>query len=154
MAKDTPPYLLELNVLLNAYGAGITAGLLNTTERAMQYWQSDPDRTPRKETIRKISELFERHQKGENIVITGQTGDFKDRYIKLLEDQLNSATKEMRHIALMNHALLKTNQDVLIELLAKQRKEPFETVSLRLGKVLNDYYSTAKEKGIVIDVGI
>lgn len=52
-------YINEIKALLEAYGAPELSRLLNTTERAIAYWTAEKERkTPRRETVQKIHELF------------------------------------------------------------------------------------------------
>lgn len=86
--------------------------------------------------------------------------DFRDKYIKSLEDQVRTLkaqvsllTGEMRHIELTNQAIVQANQDVLIEILAKQRRASLDAVFLEVSKAVNVNYQRAKKMDIVPDVG-
>lgn len=160
MAKEIP-HLEKIKILSNAYGAGLLADMLGVTERAMQIWHSEPDRKPRKETLRTLGELFARHTAGENIATSGNKNDYKEKYInslesqvKLLTDQVSSATGELRHIAVMNYAILKTLRKSLAQLIAKSERQDLLKVAERLDKETNEFYRSIRNKGSLIEEGI
>jgi uncharacterized protein YoaH (UPF0181 family) len=73
---------------------------------------------------------------------------------KLLEDQLSSATGELRHISVMNFAMLKTMRKAVAKILAKVDKEDLLEVSGRLDKETSVLYRSVRERGSLIDLGI
>lgn len=73
---------------------------------------------------------------------------------KLLEDQLNSATGELRHIAVMNFAMLKTMRKSVAQILAKTEKKDLLEVAGKLDKETAAFYRSVREKGSLIDLGI
>lgn len=159
MAKDLP-HLRHIEVLSNAYGEGILADLLEVTPRAIQTWTAAKPKTPRPETQRTVRELFERHQAGEDLR-KSLGGDFKDKYIqslerqnKILEDQLSSATGELRHIAVMNFAMLKTMRMNVAQILAKVEKQDLREIAGKIDKETAAFYRSVREKGSLIDLGI
>src|SRR6478609_10285078 len=112
MAKSLPDHLKEVEVLQNAYGAGVVAKLLGITDRAIEKWFQSPDISPRQATLRTISELYQKHIEGVDVAKNALSDDYRDKYVELLEkqvatltDQVNLATGELRHIAVMNFAM-------------------------------------------------
>ena len=72
--------------------------------------------------------------------------------VKNLEAQLNSANGELRHIAVMNHALLKALRGAVAEMLAKQGKNDLPSVVRKLNTMTASYYSKIREKGSLVDL--
>ena len=67
--------------------------------------------------------------------------------VKTLEGQLSLAQAELREIALVNQALLMTNQDILIEMTAKSGRGLQQSLD-KWGKVVALHYEkAAKRKG-------
>lgn len=160
MGKNLP-HIEQINTLSTAYGSAGLAELLGITERAMQIWLADHTRKPRAETLRKLGELFARHQNGENIAMPVDATDYKDKYIaslekqnRILEDQLNSATGELRHIAVMNFAMLKVMRKTAAQILAKVEKGDLQKIAEVIDTETAAYYRSVREKGSLIDVGI
>lgn len=83
--------------------------------------------------------------------------DYRDRYInslekqvRTLEDQLSLATGQLRHVLLLTHALAETNQDALIQLMAKQKIGSVETIDDQLSTANSLTYQKMKDElGIV-----
>jgi hypothetical protein len=73
---------------------------------------------------------------------------------KLLEDQVNLATGELRHIAVMNFAMLKTMRKAVAQILARAEKSDLLEVSGRLDKETAVFYRSIRERGSLIDLGI
>lgn len=117
MSKPLPKHLKEVEILQNAYGAGVVAKLLGITDRAIEKWFEEPNRSPRAGTLGTLSELFERHCKGENLAKNALSEDYRDKYVALLESQVNSQKN-----ILINQALLMTLQDVAGRILEKLEK--------------------------------
>lgn len=89
------------------------------------------------------------------------TGDFRDKYIKSLEDQLamareqlNLATGELRHIAVMNFAMLKGLRGPIAKLLAKAEREDLLVIAGKLDKETASLYRSVRERGSLVDLGI
>lgn len=161
-SKNT--YTEWVKKLTNAYGQAVIADLLEVTERAIGNWTADTPKVPRKETIRKIEELFKRHESGEDLSTVNRTRDYRDDTIRMLKDQiqdlkshnqtlreqLNSVSGQLRHLLFLTLARVSTNQNSLADLLVKQKIEPAEKVEDRLSKENGENYLKAKlEAGIV-----
>lgn len=93
---------------------------------------------------------------GEHIPL--EPADTKDEIIallkknnQLLEDRISSAEGEIRHIAVMNHALLLTLRDAAVQLLSKAEKSSVAEVNERLGTATAEYYKKGRRKGSLID---
>lgn len=129
MGKPLPTHLNEIEVLQKAYGAEVVANLLHTTERAIQYWFEKPERTPRKETLRTLGELFVRHRNGEDLAKTGLSDGYKEKYLELLDKQTNSSKAILK-----NQALLMTLMEAVARLLAKAEKKEMSEISDQLRK--------------------
>lgn len=161
--KQPDNYLTQLKILVGAYGTGVIAQLLDTTERGMKYWTAEDPKTPRAETIRKISELYNKHSSGEDLreaypgnlqaefrAFYKDQIEFHKEQNKLLQAQVNSLTGQLRHLILITHAKVETNQHALADLLVKQKIEPAELVEDRLSKEnLRNYEKLKLEMGIV-----
>lgn len=149
MSKDLP-HIHQIKVLQNAYGAGVLASLLDVSERAIQRWIAEHDITPRKDTLRQLNELFVAHENGENIALKGKNDDYRDKYIKSLEDQVSSLKGQIRHLLLITQAKVLTNQNALADLLVKQKIELADEVEDRLSKEnLQNYEKLKLEMGIL-----
>lgn len=92
---------------------------------------------------------------------TSYGSDFKDRYIaslekqnKLLEEQVNSATGELRHIAVMNFAMLKVMRKTVAQILAKVEKGDLLEIAGKIDKETATFYRSVRERGSLIDLGI
>lgn len=151
-------YFNELKQLIEAYGVDKIAGLLGKTSRGVSNWVSEDPKTPHPNTQLAISELFRKFKAGELVEL--DPADFKDKYMRSLEDQIatlksqvNLLTAEMRHIILINQAIAQTNRDLLIEIIAKQRKVPLNELKIEVGKALSVNYEKARKRDIVVDVG-
>jgi hypothetical protein len=79
---------------------------------------------------------------------------FKDKYILSLEREnerlrrdLELSLGEMRHSILLTRAIAETNQDFLIELLAKQRKVSLDVVGEESNRLNFERYMKLKEEG-------
>lgn len=93
--------------------------------------------------------------------------DFRDRLIsslerekKLLEREnerlnrdLDLSLGEVRHNLLLSRAIAETNQNLLIELLAKQRKVRPDELAVEVGKENGEKYKSMKEEGSFAYVG-
>jgi hypothetical protein len=73
--------------------------------------------------------------------------------ISLLKEQVSWLKGEMRHIELTNQAILQANQDLLIEIVAKQKRETVDDIALIVGKAVAVNYERAKKMDIVPSVG-
>lgn len=73
---------------------------------------------------------------------------------KLLEDQLNSATGELRHIAVMNFSMLRAMRTTMAEILSRVAKTEYQQVTSKINKETASYYRKVREKGSLIDLGI
>lgn len=157
MAKNST-YISELQALIDAYGAGVIAKLLGVTERGMGYWTQEKPKVPRSETQRTIHELFLKHEFGEDIRLSDKPGlkdellqSYKDQ-VDLLKSQLSLKSAELTEIGLINQSLLLTNQDLLIQLLAFQKKQDSKKTAFEVGKVNAQNYLRAKRKDTPADV--
>lgn len=149
MSKDLP-HIHQIKILQNAYGAGVLAGLLGVSERAIQRWIAEQDITPRKDTLRQLAELFVSHENGENIALKGKNEDYRDKYIKSLEDQVSTMKGQIRHLILITQGQVLTNQHALADLLVKQKIELADEVEDRLSKEnLQNYEKLKLEMGIL-----
>lgn len=148
--KQEQPYIAELTGLLNAYGKEFVAKLLGVTERGIDNWTSENPKEPQEKNRLKISEYFRKHQKGENLILLSDTADYRDKYIASLEEQVSFLKGQLRHLILVTHAKVETNQNALADLLVKQKIEPAETVEDRLSKEnLQNYQKLKSELSIV-----
>ena len=85
-----------------------------------------------------------------------ESGSFKDKYIssleeqnRLLKEQLNLATGQLRHLLLATQAKVDTNQNALADLLVKQKIVVASEVEDRLSKDnLKNYLKLKAEAGI------
>lgn len=101
--------------------------------------------------------------KGEKFGIIPQhskASSHADDLITLLKDQnaylkrqLDLSLGEIRHSALHARALAETNQDLLVEMISKQRRQAVEVVSLEVGKANGEKYKRLKKEGSFPDVG-
>src|ERR1051326_2336859 len=94
-------YLQEFKELVHEYGIEDVSRLLGTTPRGTQYWTATNNpKVPRETTIRKIHELFEKHESGIDIAepTDDYNGGFKDKYINALE-QLNAINSRLQNDA-------------------------------------------------------
>lgn len=161
-------YLNELQVLYETYKGQEVADAVGVSIRQIQnYLKSANPAIPSKDVVLKIREAFVKHQKGEPIHDTDRI-DFKDKYIaslekqvrfleednKRLEDQLNSATGELRHIAVMNYAMLKGIRMPVAKILAKVEKGDLRSVVHNIDKETSGFYRSGREKGSLIDAGM
>ena len=155
-------FIDEIKHLVKAYGANVIADLLDTTERGMQYWTASEERkVPREATQRKIHELFMKHSNGEDLtLLKSDNADYKDKYIASIEKEntrlnrdLELSLGELRHNILMTRAMAETNQNLLIELLAKQRKVSVAAVVEDANKLFAVSYKRMKEEGSFAHVG-
>lgn len=119
--KKTIPHINQIEVLTKAYGSRVIAGLLGVTEQAMRLWINDPERSPRRETLKKIAELFTRHEAGEDINNAIVVDDWKEEVIKNAID-----AKAMSRVTLM----------ALAEVLAHQRSESVTKVLSELTRAV------------------
>jgi hypothetical protein len=71
----------------------------------------------------------------------------------VLKQQLDLSLGELRHRALLNLAISETTQNLVIELLAKQRKMTWDEVALEVGKLNGEKYQKLKEEGSFAYVG-
>lgn len=158
-AKRDIGYLEQIKCLVKAYGASLVANLLDTTERGMQYWTAQEGKVPRAETQRKIHELFAKYQSGEDLRRQiSHNSDYKDKYLALLEsenlrlkNELSVSLVELHENLLVGKAMAATNQSMLIELLAKQRKASIDQVVLDANKLFDEFYRNMKAKDILPD---
>lgn len=133
MAEDER-YLIEVKELIDHYGLEEVARLLKLTPRGVQYWTSETEpKKPGPQTRRTIHELHQKHKKGEKL-ISSNDPDYKDRYIKILEEQVNYLQGQLRHLLILTHAKVATNQQALADLLVKQKIEEGDLVEDRLSK--------------------
>lgn len=147
-------YLDEIKILVKAYGTGLIAKMLDTTERGMQYWTASEERkVPRAETQRKIHELFVKHQSGDDLTKQISTiPDYRDKVIALLEaenlrlkNDLEASLTELKESLLLARAICITNQFFLAEVVAKQRKQDFDLVRSEISKVNSDTVERLKK---------
>lgn len=104
------------------------------------------------------SKVYNKFSETYGMLFPQEPADTRDEIItllrqnnKLLEDQLNLATGELRHIAVMNHSLLLTLRDAAVDLLAKSEKKSVLEVEKKLGKVTAEYYRKNRQMGSMID---
>lgn len=90
----------------------------------------------------------------------GSQYGYKDKYIQSLEREnarlqkdLDLSLGELRHNILLSRAIGETNQQLLIEVLAKQRRKEFDFVALEVNKVNGENYKKMKEEGNFAYVG-
>lgn len=176
MAKDLP-HLQKIEILSNAYGADVLAKMLGVTERSIQIWVANPKRVPREETMRTLGELFARHTDGEDLAVTVAEPNYKEKYysdlenqiaelkgdkknlsdqVKMLQEQLSLVMGQLRHVLLLTHALSETNQDAMIQVMAKLKIGEADAIDEQLGiKNTESYQNMKDELGIVepLDIG-
>lgn len=80
--------------------------------------------------------------------------DLLESQVELLKHQVSSATGELRHIAVMNYAILKTLRKSLAQLIAKSERQDLLKVAERLDKETNEFYRSIRNKGSLIEEGI
>ena len=73
---------------------------------------------------------------------------------KLLADQLSLATGELRHIAVMNFAMLKVMRKNVAQILARVEKSDLQQIAGKIDKETAAYYRSVRERGSLIDLGI
>ena len=73
---------------------------------------------------------------------------------KLLADQLSLATGELRHIAVMNFAMLKVMRKNVAQILARVEKSDLQQVVGKINKETSAYYRSVRERGSLIDLDI
>lgn len=92
----------------------------------------------------------EKFPNNEDVQADDKPKDYTDKYIKSLEEQVNFLQGQLRHITILTHARVATNQHVLVDLLAKQQNEEVEQVERMLSKEnLQNYQKLKDELGIV-----
>src|SRR5436190_3471612 len=148
-------YLTAVQELAEIYGNQLIAKLLGVTERTLMYWTQDRNpKIPTAETQRKIRELFMKHSSGFDITtdLEDQTS-VKDKLIAALEREnarlqkdLDLSLGELRHNVLLIRAMQETTQEMLSELLAKQRKTKVEEIAADAGKANGEKYLKLKEE--------
>lgn len=72
----------------------------------------------------------------------------------LLKDQLSLAQGEVRHIAVMNFAMLKVMRKTMAQVLAKVEKRELLEVAGKIDKETSAYYRSVRERGSLIDLDI
>lgn len=101
-----------------------------------------------------------KHKAGEPLEAQQEGGSEKDKKIiellerenKRLQKDLDLSLGELRHNILLTRAIASTNQDLLIEILAKQRKVDPDLVFGEANKLFAEYYKKMKEEGKFADV--
>lgn len=106
----------------------------------------------------KINLEVEKVKKGGREVFLSHSSpdlDYREKYIESLEREnkrlqkdLGISLGELRHRALLALAIAETNQQLLIELLAKQRKVEQQTLAVEVGKENGVKYQKIKATGI------
>jgi hypothetical protein len=83
----------------------------------------------------------------------GAVPDYRDEFILLLKAEnlrlkrdLDKSLGDLRKNALLARSVAETNQDLLIEILSKQRRSSIETISLEVGKANVEKYKALKEE--------
>lgn len=77
-----------------------------------------------------------------------------EKYIATLERDAEFSRGELRHIAIMNHAILKTLRKSVAQLIAKQEKVDLLSVARKLDKETAEYYRKTKEMGNLLEMDI
>lgn len=152
-------YIVEANELIKAYGLDTFAQIIERSPRGIQYWFGGKPKAPGPEMQRKIHELFAKHRSGEDLTDTINP-DYKDaliasqqREIVRLKKDLDLSLGELRHNILLSRAIAETNQNMLIELLAKQRSASVEDLAAEVGRENGEKYQRMKEEGNFAYVG-
>lgn len=153
-------YIVEIKELIKVYGIDDLAAILGKTPRGIQYWIAETDpKVPTPTTQRTIHELFVKHQAGENIKGLIEP-DYKDkliasqeREIKRLQKDLDLSLGELRHNILLARAMASTNQSLLIEILAKQKRVDLSVIVADANRLFDVFYKSMKEEGSFSYVG-
>jgi len=149
-------YLTEIKELVAAYGVEKIASLLESTTRGVGYWIAEKGKkVPHRDTQKKIHELFRKHTSGEPLEAhNGHDPNYREKYIeslerenKRLERDLAASLGEMAERQLYALSISQTNQQLLIELLAKQRRVPVPDLSKEVGKENYDRLQKLKAGG-------
>lgn len=151
--ESQPKYLAEIKALIDVYGIDTLAELIDMSKRGIEYWFGPSPKKPGPATQRTIHELFIRHSAGEDLresvrpefnvlLIRSQ-----QREIKRLQDDLDLSLNELRRNIVVSLALAETNQNLLIELVAKQRKISVDILYEEVGKENGERALRIKEDG-------
>lgn len=122
-------HITQVETLVNAYGSKAIAGILGVSDRAIQLWISEPEREPRRETLKKIAELFSQHEAGVDIKNVINV----DPYEYLIKNAID--TRATTRVILM----------ALAEILAKMNNESVTKVLSELAKAVE----SEKEKNSI-----
>jgi len=149
---ETPTHILRLKELYDLYKGQEVADAVGVSIRQVQnYLRKDNPAIPSKEVINNIHEAFANHKKGIKLQPVVADSNYKDKYIASLEREnarlqkdLDLSLGEVRHNLLLSRAIAETNQELLIELLAKQRKTSVEEVALEVSKANGERYQKMK----------
>jgi|GEM_PF-2658034 len=150
--------LEKVQELISVYGLSPIAKVLGVTDRGVKYWLQENPKKPSAATMARINELFQNHKKGINIfdrpTEADSVFDYKEKYIAALEREnarlqrdLDLSLGELRHNVLLQRAVAETTQELLVEVLAKQRKMTQEELSYTVSTMNVEKYQTLKEEG-------
>lgn len=110
---------------------------------------------------RKFTSTYKLDEPQESQVNEEATYAYKDKYIaslekqvKILENQVSLATGELRHVAVMNFAMLQVMRKTVAQILAGVQKGDILKIAEKIDTETAAYYRTIREKGSLIDVGI
>lgn len=140
MAKNST-FVEDLRVLYETYPGQVVADAIGVTIRQIQnYLKEVEPATPSVAVGLRIREAFARHSAGLPIQPPKNEGlqeelmqSYKDQ-IELLKGRVSSLTDKIKEAAIVNRAILLTNQDLLIEVLAHLKKRPQKEVFFEASK--------------------
>lgn len=162
MATQKSTYLIEIKELLANYGIDKIAALLGKTQRAVSYWVADRGaKIPNTKSQNTIHELFMKHRAGEPLGTQQNPYSEKDKKIadllerenKRLQKDIDINLTDLHESILVTRAMIATNQNFLIELLAKQKKVSIEVVVEDANKQFDEFYKGMQAGGNFADVG-
>lgn len=164
-------HITEVKELIDKYGLLPVASALETTERGVSYWIADKDRkTPRKETVQKIHELFLSHKAGHGLGSNGlkdASEIFRNKYIESLQRErdvlqrenerlqrdLDLSLGELRHNILLARAIGEVTQELLVDYLEKSDRKKYAELIDNVSTKNFETYQKLKAEGSFAYVG-
>lgn len=83
-----------------------------------------------------------------------QTHSDKEKIVTLLEDRVSSAEGELRHIAVMNFAMLRVMRKYVAKIYAKAEGQDLHKVARMIDKETGEIYRSGRKKGSLVDFDI
>lgn len=145
-------YLSQLRELYSNCSKQEVADALGVTLRQVQnYLKGEKAPTPGQDVQLKIRESFANYKEGQPLIKRQDDGEWKSKYITALEREnarlqrdLDINLAELRNDILLQRALSETTQDMLVELLAKQRKAPLDEVAYIVSTMNGERFQALK----------